>query len=285
MQEAKQAYSSWFVTLTYNTDYVPLTKRGFMTLVKTSEQYEKMDKQNRYEDKDISAQAFVKRLRYYQEERLRCGKIDLEQYRRSRLTSGGLFCREKIKYYLVGEYGSKRFRPHYHLVLFNCISKEDIKSAWTFGDVWIDEVNQNTVEYTLKYICKPPVDKRKGFDGIKEFSLMSKGLGKNYFTEDAKQYHAQDYANYVVNKRGIKVALPRYYGNAMEGPKDNRKPVYNKKIKEEKAIFMAQENQKRENEERRIASKYGLSYDDVKVRIAMANKEKLKKPIKDRGGR
>jgi len=280
MQEQKKSYSSYFVTLTYNTDYVPLTKRGQMTLVKTTEQYEALPQQHRYEDKDISGQGFIKRLRYYQEERKRLGKIDLEQYTRSRKTSSGLFTENPIKYYMAGEYGSKRFRPHLHIILFNAISKEDIKAAWTFGEVWIDEVNQNTVEYTLKYICKPPTAKKKGFDGIPEFSLMSKGLGKDYFDKDAQRFHKQDYANYVVNNRDIKVPLPRYYRLKKD---EEGKEIITKTDRERKAIYMDGEFTIRDNEARRLSKKYGQNYDEIQVKIAMANKHKLKTPIKDRG--
>ena len=50
VQEDKRAYSSSFLTLTYNTKHVPLSKKGFMTLRKTD------------------LQSFFKRLRYYEKE-------------------------------------------------------------------------------------------------------------------------------------------------------------------------------------------------------------------------
>lgn len=34
MQEERRSSSSWFITLTYDTDFVPITKRGFMTINK-----------------------------------------------------------------------------------------------------------------------------------------------------------------------------------------------------------------------------------------------------------
>jgi len=258
MQEQKKSYSSYFVTLTYNTDYVPLTKRGQMTLVKTTEQYEALPQQHRYEDKDISAQGFIKSLRYYQDERKRLGKIDLEQYKRSKLTASGVFTENAIKYYLAGEYGSKRFRPHLHIILFNVISLDDIRSAWTFGEVWIDEVNQNTVEYTLKYICKPPTDKKKGFDGIPEFSLMSKGLGKNFMTSEIESFYNKRLdINYVVNDKGMKIAMPKYYVNKMmtEETKVDRIGYIKRGVEEMEAKDKTTEARKQENKFGRQARK------------------------------
>lgn len=300
MQERKVSYSAYFVTLTYNTDYVPITKRGMMTLVKTTLQsdklmeiyhkeklkYKKVGKKTiKYfesgkECLDLSVQGFIKRLRYYEEENRRSGRISLTQYKRSIHTTAGPFSNKKLGYYAAGEYGSKRFRPHSHLIIFNLSDIEDIKKAWPYGECHIDEVNQNTIEYTLKYICKPPTEKRPGFDGIPEFSLMSKGLGLSYFTPDAQRFHKQDYANYVVNQRGIKVPIPRYYNNRRL---DSGAEIITKMEKEKKALYMANEYEKRNEEERRIAKKYGYNYDEMQVKIAMANKEKLKKPIKERG--
>jgi len=293
MQEQKKSYSSYFVTLTYNTDFVPLTQRGKMTLVKTTEQSDKLaelqyseklerkkvgTKTIKYfksgaENYDISAQAFIKRLRYYQEERSKNGKIDLEQFRRARNTTSGLYTENKIKYYLAGEYGSKRFRPHLHIILFNVMSCDDIRSAWTYGTVWIDDVNQNTVDYTLKYICKPPEQKPKGFDGIPEFSLMSKGLGKNYLTHDTANFHKKEYNNFVSNGKGVKIPTPRYY----------TQKILSKENKEIKAVWNHNETLRRKEEEERMGKKYGYNPEEIRIKIAHANTHKLKSPIKDRG--
>lgn len=272
MQEYKVSYSAYFVTLTYDTDYVPLTKRGFMTLVKTTEQYKNLEKQHRYEDKDVSLQGFIKRLRYYEEEGRIKGKISLTQYKKGAKT-GKYFTEMPVKYYGVGEYGSKRFRPHYHLIVFNVHDIENIKRSWTFGETHIDEVNKNTVDYTLKYINKDSEQKRQGFDGIKQFSLMSKGLGKSFITEDAKRFYSKEYNNVISDSKGIKTALPRYYSQKL----------VDRFTKEKKAVWNYKESEKRKEEEERMGRKYGYNPEEIKQKIAFANKYKLSKPIKDRG--
>jgi len=86
VKEGERSQSALFVTLTYNTDSVPITSNGFMNLDKAD------------------VQKFMKRLR----------KLS----------------KEKLKYYVCGEYGTKRMRPHYHLIIFNA-DKEKIEQALT----------------------------------------------------------------------------------------------------------------------------------------------------------
>ncbi len=119
----------------------------------------------------------------------------------------------KIKYYAVGEYGSETNRPHYHIILFNS-DIDSISNAWKLGHVHSGEVNESSVRYTLKYVCKPtkiPMHQRD--DRKKEFSLMSKRMGSNYMTETMIKWHRKDLLNrmYVPLKGGYKIAMPRYY--------------------------------------------------------------------------
>lgn len=142
MQQEKISHASHFVTLTYDTDHVPITPKGFMCLRK----------------KDV--QDYLKRLRYAH------GKDHNAN--------------TPIRYYCAGEYGSKGMRPHYHLILFNA-KPELIVSEWGQGDVHIGDVTGASIGYTLKYISKQKqIPQHKNDDRLPEFSLMSKGLGSNY---------------------------------------------------------------------------------------------------------
>jgi len=101
-------------------------------------------------------QNFFKRLRYYHGEQ-----------------------GNKIKYYAVGEYGGRTKRPHYHAIIFNG-NVELMQNAWPFGQLHYGDVSGASVGYTLKYITKPKtVPLHRNDDRTPEFSLMSKGLGKN----------------------------------------------------------------------------------------------------------
>ena len=179
VKEGERAETALFVTLTYNTKYVPLTKSGYMSLNKRH------------------IQLYMKRLRKLSDKRL--------------------------KYYVCGEYGSIRSRPHYHMIIFNA-DAEKVEHAWSqyqaglgyvpFGDIFIGEVNEASIGYTLKYMQKPgKIPMHKNDDRVKEFSLMSKGLGANYITDNMSQWHKNDLLNrmYVPMQDGKKIAMPRYY--------------------------------------------------------------------------
>lgn len=176
-QEERRSTSAYFVTLTYSNMAVPITKHGFLTLEKRH------------------LVLFWKRLR------------------KARKST------EKVKYYQCGEYGSKNARPHYHLIVFN-VQPSDIVDAWQIdgkpiGNVFFGTVTGDSIGYTLKYMNKPgkiPLHARD--DRQPEFSSMSKGIGENYITNAAREFHLSDKQRmYVVLPGGIKVSMPRYYKN------------------------------------------------------------------------
>lgn len=220
-QEEKVCMSSYFITLTYATSTVPISDNGFMTLRK----------------KDF--QDFMKRLR--------------ERERK--------YNKHKIKYYAVGEYGETRFRPHYHAIIFNVAVVENINLAWNKGEIHVGGVSGASIAYTCKYIDKLkriPMFARD--DRQKEFSLMSKGLGKNYLTPQMIAYHkAHKDINYCVSSTGERVPLSKYYRDRIFT--DEEKRVNRDHIEEQKRL--------RENEIRRKVKKlYG---DDVTFNNYMDN--------------
>ena len=130
-----------------------------------------------------------------------------------------------IKYYIVGEYGGKRGRPHYHIILFNA-TQQGVLDAWRdsdgqpIGDVHFGTVTEASIGYCLKYISKER--KKKSFardDRLPEFALMSKGLGANYMTDAMIGWHKEDLLNRmyctVPHSGGKKITMPRYYKDKM----------------------------------------------------------------------
>jgi len=178
VKEGDISNSALFVTLTYDTKYVPITKKGYLTLCKDD------------------VQRFFKRLR--------------------KLTN------EKIKYFIVGEYGTQKMRPHYHIILFNA-NREMIARAWAkdgreLGSIFIGDVSEASIGYTLKYMQKPgKIPIHQNDDRQKEFQLMSKGLGKSYLTQKMIKWHKDDLEQrmYIPMKDGKKIAMPRYYKDKM----------------------------------------------------------------------
>lgn len=173
-QEAKRHVNSVFLTLTYAPEHVPRTKNGFATLNK----------------RDI--QLFMKRLR----KNTGC---------------------KTIKYYCAGEYGGQTKRPHYHLIIYDALTYDEkglrhIDKSWTLGHCHVGELNERTIAYTLKYISKPSqIPMFQKDDRVKEFSMMSRGIGLNYLTPQTVQWHQANKFSFVVLNGGHKQCLPRYY--------------------------------------------------------------------------
>ncbi|AXH77880.1 MAG: replication initiator protein [Microviridae sp.] len=119
--------------------------------------------------------------------------------------------RNQLKYYAVGEYGGQTERAHYHMILFNAELKT-IQPSWELGEINYGEVNEASIRYVLNYMekKKPIADL---FGRQAEFSLMSKGLGSNYLTNNMKNWHKSDLLEraYLPDKGGKKIHMPRYY--------------------------------------------------------------------------
>ena len=63
---------------------------------------------------------------------------------------------KKIKYYAVGEYGSRTQRPHYHIILFNVLEPDMVHVAWGKGHTMSVPLQNGGTNYVLKYLQKPP---------------------------------------------------------------------------------------------------------------------------------
>jgi len=126
----------------------------------------------------------------------------------------------KLKYFTCGEYGTKNGRPHYHQILFNA-DPDTIHDAWQYGNIHIGAVTGGSIAYVLKYMMKESkVPMHQNDDRLKEFQLFSKGLGENYLTPQAIAWHKADLLerNYMPQKGGKRVAMPRYYRNKIYSP-------------------------------------------------------------------
>lgn len=115
----------------------------------------------------------------------------------------------KLRYYGVGEYGSRTFRPHYHMLIFGEVPESVIRKEWIYGQVHIGSVKDESVLYTLSYMINKN-DWRMKVGRVPPFNMMSKGLGKNYLTKAMIDWHKADRRNFALVD-GEKRHLPRYY--------------------------------------------------------------------------
>ena len=130
-------------------------------------------------------------------------KKDLQDY----MKRFRFFCNTPFKYYMVGEYGSKNKRPHYHICMFgitpdewkivsefiSCENKQtcDIGFDKRWGKGLVSVSHDFGVEagaYAAKYATK--VIRARGysyFPRIAPFQLQSLGIGKTYAEENAEE--------------------------------------------------------------------------------------------------
>lgn len=236
-KEQEIALTSSFITLTYQDEDLPYSEGGYPTLIKKDHQL------------------FMKKLRKHLH-------VNRFKYLITHDT--------KLKYYAVGEYGDINHRPHFHSILFNLpeqlIQDESIiEQIWGKGRIQVAVCNTSSINYVAGYINKRihPKEQDELDDRTIEFSLMSKGLGKNFLTKAAIKHYKEQMQPYLTVENGQKMPMPRYY----------RHKLYNKHqqhILAKKAAIYQEENQPYKS------GKHEFDY--VKNQIQIFNRnQKLKK--------
>lgn len=139
-----------------------------------------------------------------------------------------------IRFFACGEYGSKRGRPHFHILLFNCnlrnleffgtrngqnyFESDDIYKVWKNGLAIVGEVTFDSAAYVSRYIMKKQTGKNKSFyddQGIlPEFTRMSRmpGLARSYYDENKDKIYSLD--SLVISSgygKVLEVKPPKYY--------------------------------------------------------------------------
>lgn len=265
-EQMRESFSAYFVTLTYDDanlpwgDYAPTgttyDHERFIKNLKFKEQQKILNKRDAISLEELN--------------RKKNGIKTTEKYLNEDGTIGQR--RKKLQYYGVLEYGDLTARPHYHYILFNVVDTANIYEAWGLGRVQIDECNVNTIDYVLKYMIKDPEEKSQEHR-MKEKSFMSKGLGGFALDGELRRFIKRPEANFVINQRGHKVSLPRYY----------RKKFLTEEEQINKNLYISGEILKKQIEEEATDAKFGvdtglkrhkhkkLRYDELKRRKTRKN--------------
>ncbi len=143
---------------------------------------------------------------------------------------------EKIRYYIICEYGTQSFRPHYHILLFHdspraradfrnvrslpmstkenpreiCI-KLDLAQLWLYGDTTTKVTDGNMQEYVSKYLTQHS-DFPRALDKFPQRAFHSILLGGKDRNEVKKLFTSRDFetltTDYVVDKKGVRRLIP-----------------------------------------------------------------------------
>lgn len=79
---------------------------------------------------------------------------------------------EKIRYFAVGEYGTRSARPHYHLAIFGLDSQRAggddgrgglVKKAWPFGHIYVGDLTSQSASYICGYVTKKMTNKKNPY--------------------------------------------------------------------------------------------------------------------------
>lgn len=126
-----------------------------------------------------------------------------------------------IRYYAVGEYGEKSWRPHYHIVLFGISPTETelVNQCWEYGFTYTGTAEPKSMSYVAQYVVKKmnnPKDRR--LQGRPpEFCTMSLKPGIGYgivkrMHEVMQRYPSLDKTKILAQVRvnGLKYPLGNY---------------------------------------------------------------------------
>lgn len=194
-EEAEHSYNSQFITLTYDEASIPLNSFGVYTFCK----------------RDI--QLFLKKLRKYLDQ---CQKDEIVKMH--------------LRYFIIGEYGSKYGRPHYHGILFNIPKSVDlykvIHKLWGKGRISVSYVTPSRIGYCSNYMYGKS-DLMPDFmtDVTNKIPLLTSrkpGIGYRYVNRITIDWHHVDFKTYY-QLGDIKYPLPRFWSDKLFTEED--KPI------------------------------------------------------------
>ena len=134
-----------------------------------------------------------------------------------------------IRYYAVGEYGTKYLRPHYHLIIFNINQSiiqhyDRIQNIWGHGTVDIAKSEGASQRYTLSYIMDSKWEPSQDDDDRHpQFSRKSQKLGSNFLTPQTIDYYRNRKLDKIILPGGTFMSMPRYYKSKIFSKNELRK--------------------------------------------------------------
>jgi len=169
---------------------------------------------------------------------------------------------QRIRYLMCGEYGEKKHRPHYHLLLFGyqfpdlklyritkngdiLYNSAQLHKIWGKGFAPIGNVTLASAQYVAKYINKIPEDK-PGVERPYNNSSRNPGLGIPFLEKNYRDIYNHDYL--MLDKRKYKP--PRAYDKWLEA----NDPDWYKEIKHARRVYRKNKLDKHQQDMQGIAS-------------------------------
>ena len=188
-----------------------------------------------------------------------------------------------IRFYAVGEYGSKSARPHYHAIIWNMplydidfyamnldrpkfhikkvgyseTSKENLVEVKELSDLWnkgyvvVGNVSRASCNYVARYVNKKKLsgvmNKDLKYLGIEsEFSLMSRrpGIGFTYYDQNWRKLLNNNLVYFI---DGEKFIASRYFEKYLEKYHPDYLSLY-KELKDNYALYGKANNARLKNE-------------------------------------
>ena len=218
--EAKYYEQSLFVTLTYDSEHLPVynafeerTYRGVKNPI----------------DFEIRGKTYERGTLYKKDLTLFLKRMNIDAVRKGYSETG-----KSCRYYACGEYGGKRYRPHYHIIIFGLqppdltvekISKDGkkgiihYKSAWLtekwgMGIVDIEEANYGSARYVAGYATKKHKEAEfyKYLGIVKPYTTMSRrpGIAYQYWNDHRDEIYKEG-ADKIYLTGGKTVKPPKYF--------------------------------------------------------------------------
>lgn len=258
-----------FITLTYNNENLPLIDKNQVV----------------YRNAPDATQLFPTLV------------IDDYQKFMKRLRShlGYHGCKKKLRYFVVGEYGSLGKRPHYHLIVFGwkptdlvehkfhgkywTYRSKTIEDLWPYGFVEVGvDVNAGVAKYCAQYVTKKfnKQDQPNKYV-MPEFvksSKMAGGLGVKFVDRFHRQLAEQGYV-LVLNRhtgQGFKQAIPKYYVSRLK----NKFPEDFKILKDRRLSHVEETKMENESRSQEYWLEFWKNYDQAKY----AWREKMRREVR-----
>lgn len=114
-----------------------------------------------------------------------------------------------VRHWLITELGEIGGRLHLHGIIWNCnFDRKTLESLWSYGFIWVGEVNVSTCNYVVKYLLK----QQQSVDGrqYEPRVFCSPGIGACYLTENSMMYHRRS-GDTTIRMNGYIFCMPRYY--------------------------------------------------------------------------